>query len=358
MGLPEIRISFLQKANSAIQRSSRGMVAVLLDDETKEQFLTPYRREREVSKDDWSEKSLKLLKLTFKGGPQKVVAVRMLRVDGATSLEATLSEILPLNLDYLVYPDFQAADKAVVKEFLQCAAEKGKKAKAVLPQCAADDEHVVNFSTSSVTALWDDSEEPATYTAAEYCCRIAGILAGLPLTRSCTYYELDEVVDCTLSDDADADVDAGKLVIIFDGEKYKLGRGITSLVTVAEEKSEDLKKIKIVEGMDLITHDIHSTFEDEYVGKVVNSYDNKQIFVGAVNDYFRTLENSVLDAEADNLVEIDAEGNRDYLESRGVDTTDMTDQELKEANTGSWLFLTGSCKFLDAMEDLKLQMYM
>lgn len=358
MGLPEIRISFLQKASSAIQRSSRGMVAILLDDETKDQLMTPYRREREVSQDDWSERSLKLLKLAFEGGPQRVVAVRMLKVDGAVSLEATLSEILPLNLDYLVYPDFQDMDKTAVKTFLQRAREDGKKAKAVLPQCAADDEHVVNFATGSVTAVWDDAEEPVTYTAAEYCCRIAGILAGLPLTRSCTYYELDEVVDCALSDDADADVDAGKLVVVFDGEKYKLGRGVTSLVTTSEERPEDLKKIKIVEGMDIITHDIYSTFEDDYVGKVVNSYDNKQIFVGAVNDYFRTLENSVLDAEADNLVEIDAEGNRDYLESRGTDTTDMTDQELKEANTGSWLFLTGSCRFLDAMEDLKLQMYM
>lgn len=358
MGLPEIRISFQRKASNAIQRSSRGMVAILLDDETKEQLLTPYRREREVKKDDWTEKSLKLLKLVFKGGPQKVVAVRMVQADGNADLGATLSEILQLNIDYLVYPDFQDADKAAVKEFLQRASESGKKAKAVLPQCEADDEHVVNFSTGSVTAVWDDSEEPVIYTAAEYCCRIAGVLAGLPLTRSCTYYKLDEVVDCALSNDADADVDAGKLVIVFDGEKYKLGRGVTSLTTTSPEKPEDLKKIKIVEGMDIITHDIYSTFEDEYVGKVVNSYDNKQIFVGAVNDYFRTLENSVLDAESDNHVSVDAEGNREYLEKHGIDTTDMTEQELKEANTGSYLFLAGSCKFLDAMEDLTLQMYM
>ena len=37
----------------------------------------------------------------------------------------------------------------------------------------------------------------------------------------------------------------------------------------------------------MIIHDIYTTFEDEYVGKVVNSYDNKQMFVGAVNDYLK-----------------------------------------------------------------------
>ena len=46
MGLPEILISFQQKAVTAVRGSSRGMAAVLLDDNTKEQFLTPYRRER------------------------------------------------------------------------------------------------------------------------------------------------------------------------------------------------------------------------------------------------------------------------------------------------------------------------
>lgn len=358
MGLPEIRISFQEKASSAIRRSSRGTVAVLLNDGTQSQFLTPFRREREVSKKDWTEQSLKVLKLVLKGGPERVVAVRMLQKDGSTDLQATLKEILPLNIDYLVYPDYQDADKAVVKDFLQLSKEEGKKVKAVLPNCAADDAHVINFATASVTAVWDDSDTPVTYTAAEYCGRIAGILAGLPLTQSCTYYVLDEVVDCTLSDNADADVDAGKLILVFDGEKYKLGRGVTSLVTVSDKKPGDLKKIKIVEGMDIITHDIYSTFEDEYVGKVVNSYDNKQIFVGAVRDYFRSLENSVLDAEAENYVEVDPEGNRDYLESRSIDTADMTEQELREANTGSWLFLTGNCKFLDAMEDLQLQVYM
>ncbi|MDE6994752.1 MAG: phage tail sheath protein, partial [Lachnospiraceae bacterium] len=67
---------------------------------------------------------------------------------------------------------------------------------------------------------------------------------------------------------------------------------------------------------------------------------------------------SVLDGNADNHVEISAELNREYLEDHGVDTTDMTEQELKEANTGSWMFLEGNVKLLDAAEDLKLQMTM
>lgn len=356
MGLPEILISFQQKASTAVQKSSRGMVAVLLDDDTKEQFLTPYRRKKELKKEDWSGENLKMLKLAFKGAPQKVLAVRMLKTDGAADLEGTLKEILPVNIDYLAYPGYTSGQMAAVKAFLDEAHAKGKKVKAVLPSCDADCEHIINFATPGITAKWEDQEEAEEYTCAQYTCRIAGILAGLPLTQSSTYYALDEVVDAQLEADPDAAIDAGKFIIVFDGERYKVGRGVTSLVTVSDEKPEDLKKIKIVEGMDVLNHDIHTTYEESYVGKVANSYDNKQMFVGAVNDYLRRLYGSVLDGNADNYVEVSAELNREYLEDHGIDTTDMTEQELKEANTGSWMLLEGTVKFLDAAEDLKLQM--
>ena len=358
MGLPEIIISFQRKADTAIRSGSRGMVAVVLDDTTKNQMLTPYRRWRDVVQEDWTKESLKALELVFKGSPQRVVAVRLLKDEETPDLAGTLKEILPLNIDYLAYPAYTAGDKEALQAYLEAVRRQGKKAKAVLPDCAADDPHVVNFATTGVTALWENQDEVQTYTGAEYCCRVAGILAGLPLDRSCTYYELPEVVDAKLPADAGAEVDAGKLVVVFDGEKYKLGRGVTSLTSITEERPEDLKKIKIVEGMDVIIHDIYTTFEDEYVGKVVNSYDNKQMFVGAVNDYLKKMEGSVLDETGDNFVEVDLEANREYLKRQGIDTEEMTDTQIREANTGSYLFLTGACRVLDAMEDLTLKMNM
>lgn len=358
MGLPEIIISFQRKADTAIRSGNRGMVAVVLDDTTKNQMLTPYRRWRDVVQEDWTKENLKALELVFKGSPQRVVAVRLLKDEETPDLAGTLKEILPLNIDYLAYPAYTAGDKEALQAYLEAVRKQGKKAKVVLPDCAADDPHVVNFATTGVTALWENQDEVQTYTGAEYCCRVAGILAGLPLDRSCTYYELPEVVDAKLPADAGAEVDAGKLVVVFDGEKYKLGRGVTSLTSITEERPEDLKKIKIVEGMDVIIHDIYTTFEDEYVGKVVNSYDNKQMFVGAVNDYLKKMEGSVLDETGDNFVEVDLEANREYLKRQGIDTEEMTDTQIREANTGSYLFLTGACRFLDAMEDLTLKMNM
>lgn len=358
MGLPEIIITFKQKASDAIMRSPRGMVAVILQDDTTEQFLTPCTRWKDVKKDDWTKESLKVLKLIFKGGPQKVLIIRELRTESNLDLTQTLKEIMHINIDYLCYPGYLSKDLQILRDFITEAHEKGKKVKAVLPDVAADDMHIINFSASYVTARWLDEEEPVTYTAAEYCCRIAGILAGLPLTQSCTYHVLDEIVDADVPEEPDKEIDSGKLVIVFDGEKFKIGRGVTSLQTVTSDHPESFKKIKIVEGMDVIRHDIFSTFEENYVGKAANSYDNKQLFVGAVNTYLRSLQGSVLNAEAENMVQVSAEGNRGYLEKHGTDTMDMTQQELKEADTGSYMFLEGTCRFLDAMEDLHIDMSM
>ena len=235
MGLPEIVISFKKKASAAISRSTRGMAAVLLQDNTAEQFLTPCTRWKDVKQNEWTKESLKALKLLFKGGPRQVLVVRMLQADGAYDLSETLKQIMHINIDYLCYPGYQTNDLGTLRDFIAEAHEKGKKIKMVLPGVEADNMHIINLATSFVTAKWIDEEDTVTYTGAEYCCRIAGILAGLPLTQSCTYYVLDEIVDADIPEDPDAEIDAGKLIIVFDGEKYKIGRGVTSLQTVTQE---------------------------------------------------------------------------------------------------------------------------
>lgn len=358
MGLPEIRIRFYKKAQNIISRSSRGMVALLVDDTTKDQVMNPYRSWDDVTTEDWTEPVLKVLKLVFKGSPEKVLVVRAIKKEDAVDLAASLALIKAINFDYLTYPGYKAEDKETIKAWLQEQRTKGKKAKAVLPECEADYEAIINYATPSVTAKWPDTEELVTYTAAEYCARIAGILAGLPLTQSCTYYELEELVDAQVAEEPDAEIDAGKLIVIFDGEKYKLGRGVTSLVALKKDTPEGLQKIKIVDGQDILKHDIYTTFEEEYVGKVVNSYDNKQLFVGAVLAYFKDLYDTILDRQSTNMVEIDQEANRAYLKAHGKDVEGLSEQELKEANTGASLFLDGEVTFLDAMEDLAFKMAM
>lgn len=357
MGLPEIMITFSHKAKTLIKRSSRGMVLLILKDNTKEQPLTPYESIEDVNVEEWEEKNYDYLRMAFAGEPNAVIAVRAVQTEGAT-MKNTITLFENLNYDWLAFPECTSEDAQTLADYIKEARTNRKKVKAVLPNMPADHEGIVNFVMENLSVVWEGSTEVKQYTAAEYTARIAGILAGLSLTVSSTYHMLDEIVDLELIPNPDEAIDEGKLIIIYDGEKFKIGRGVTSLTTVKEGQPEDFKKIKIVEGADLIKTDIISTFEDDFIGKVNNTYDNKQVFIGAVNEYFKDLEGTVLNGGQDNYVEIDIAANKEYLEKKYVDTSKMTVQQLKEANTGSTLFVTGQVSMLDAMEDLKLNLIM
>ena len=345
MGLPEILIEFKTIATTAIQRSQRGIVALILKN-TGEFDTKTYKAIDEIDADDWSADNLDYIKKAFLGIPSMVICERV-PVD-AVDYNAALTRLNSKIFNYLAIPGILTAEVAAVATWLKSARDNGKKTfKAVLPNNTADHEGIINFATGGIVV------GVKTYTAAEYCARITGILAGLPFTRSSTFFVLSEVEAITESADPDTDINEGKLILINDGKQIKIARGVNSLTTTSTSKGAIFKKIKIVDAVDLVTDDIRNTWADSYVGKVLNSYDNKILFLGAVNAYFAGLERfDILDPNSNNVAEIDVEAQRIYLQSIGVDIEALTEQEIKEYNTNDKVFSKASVKFLDAMEDL------
>ena len=94
------------------------------------------------------------------------------------------------------------------------------------------------------------------------------------------------------------------------------------------------------------------TAEDSYLGKYANTYDNKCLLLSAIGNYFEKLKTEgVLEKYS---VEIDTEANRKYLKDKGMDVEAMTDDDVKQANTGSYVFLKATLSILDAIEDIVL----
>lgn len=346
MGLPEIFIAFQTAAVSAITRSARGAVALVLSDATEGgKRSRTYQSLAEVDKNTFTAENYRLLSLCFLAGPTKVTVLRA--GEDATADFAALERI---QFDWLAAP---ALGDTEVISFIKSQRDKGRGIKAVVAGASGPDcEGIVNLSASGLV-LSDGAIEARDYTV-----RIAGLLAALPLTRSATYADLSEVAACDAITDPDAAIDAGKLIIVPGLSGYRLGRAVNSLTSLTVDKAAPFQKIKIVEGIDLIRTDIASTFESGYIGKVLNDYDNKLLLVTAINAYIRQLEGDVLDKTAENLCEISLEGQRTYLQSIGTDTADMSDMEILKANTGSQVFLEAHLTFCDAMEDLSLKISM
>lgn len=149
-----------------------------------------------------------------------------------------------------------------------------------------------------------------------------------------------------------------KLTLYNDGERVVIARGVNSLTTVTEVETADLQKIKINAIQDQIEGDIYSTINKSYIGNYSNSYDNKCLLITAIKGYLRGLEATEggkgwLKADSSTM-EINVAKQKQYLESIGVDTSEMDEQAIKEANTGSHVFLKGTISILDAIEDVDI----
>ena len=349
MGFPKINIIFKSVASTAVKRGNKGIVLAILKDAinvaSNYEILTTADIPAGLSAYNKAQ-----LNLIFQGGqsaPRKVIAV--VQDSAATDIAASLEYAEKVKFDYLCMPGATEAEALQIANSVKAMrSNMNKGVKAVLPNTAADSEAVINFATDNIVV------DGTTYDAADYCARIAGLLAGTPLTESVTFTQLPEVDDVPRmsQDNATTLIDAGKFVLYHDGDKVKVARGVNSLVTTGTDKNEQFKKIKIVDILDAMRQDIRMTAEDNYIGKVANSYPNKCLLVNAINAYFRQLEAEGLLEAGSNKCAIDETATSNYLKGLGADVDTMDDAEIKAANTADKVFLAAVVKPVDAMEEI------
>lgn len=415
MTAPEINIKFIEKAKSAVTRSNRGTVALLVTDAPIGTENNPISIVTEGDiPDGLSDTTVDQIKLALEGyegiTPTKIIVYCMdqkpqktaeelqkmavaevlalakeygydIPLTSTSPIEAVVNEFISLqslaNTDvfdsaleafetikftYMAIPTVKTSGMtSKVCEWIKKMRDSGIKVKAVLPNVVADTEGIINYIVNkNVVAETTkvNGEEVTTeieYTAEQFCSRIAGLIAATPTTYSATYAPLSDVVDCEKIADRDKAADEGKFIIFNDGEKIKTSRAVNSLKTTTETKGEDFKKIRIVEIMDLICNDIKQLAEDNYLGKYPNTYDNKCILISAIDEYLNECERGQM--LSGHSVEIDLEAQRAYLKEKGKDVANMTEKEILEASTGSKVFITGTMDIVDAIEDLDWNIY-
>lgn len=361
MVAPNITVAFYEQAIATIQRGNKGVIAMIVIDSTvsalaKDTIYDVADIPMTYSSDAKSAVSKALM--GYVNAPKKVIVVT---VGSTEALNDALDELSADEWDYLVCPTAETDELTTqISSWIKSQRTTNNKIyKAVLPNTAADHEGVINVTTGYTDA-------DGAVTAEKACARVAGIIAGTPMTISCTYAPIPEASACDAmtSEEIDEAVDDGKLVFDWDGEKVKIVRGVNSLQTTAEGKGESYKKIKLIETMDMIKHDIRKTAQDSFIGKYANSYDNKCLLITAINGYFDSLvREGILSSGA---CQIDVAAQRNYFKSRGgklvvdgetISVEDATDMQIKKGNTGSQVFLRADISMLDALEDIEIDIY-
>ena len=378
-----MNIAFIEAGIEAIQRSQRGIVALLLEEDTdtvtklltdhigsdgkttikaiKNPFTVYTTDDIPDELSDDNKDYITKASIGYVKSPYRVKVYLMDKVTDETENAAAdkfadaLKTLATDRWDYLAIPTIVTAQCESVATWLKTNRENnGKRSKVVLPGYAADYEGVINFSNTKIVTA------SKTYTGSQYTPRIAGLIAGTPLTISATYAPLSEVIDCDryTEDENDEKVNNGEFFIWYDGEKFKMSRAMNSLVTTTQGKLEAYQTIKSVDIMDAIYDDIKKTAQDSYIGKYTNDYDNKQLLISAIMGYFKELEDGRLLQKDYSEVDINVEKVRTYQLEHGLYTkeelADMDDLAIKKLDTKKQVLLTAKIKILDAMEDIDL----
>ena len=413
LGLPQIYITFASKASTSIARSTRGIGSLILNDShvTDENgvkyclvedntdipggidesnadliqkallgtpnklhiyFIPPATHEEEQEQEKVVESEVDGETVT-----DTVVETITVTVNATVTQADALKKCADVRFNYIAHPTGNSQDQQNLAAWVQSQRiNRHKTVKAVVSHYDADNYGVINFTTDKIRvnnpayrdalALADGDETAVdanipqyiTYSAAQYTARIVGVLAGLGLDRSATYYALTEIVDVGEYDDIDEHINKGELCLFDekDGNGVKIARGCNSLHSFTSTVGFDFRHIKIVETIDLIKDDIRDTFRNSYIGKIPNTYDNKMLLIAAINAYFNSLQGNVLDraSTSSNYVEIDYDKNLEYAKFKGEDTAEMTEQAVLEYNTGTNVYLRGKITPVNAMEDLTL----
>lgn len=383
LGMPSVNIAFIEAGIEAIERSQRGIVALLLEEpqDTITKLLTDHKitsgtTSKDVAAitnpftvyttddipeeltDDNRDYITKCL-IWYTKTPHRVKVYLQATNETKDSSEDKFADTLKIlatdRWDYLAIPSIATAQLESVATWIKTNREnKFKKSKVVLPGYSADYEGVINFSNTTIKT------KTKSYTGAQYTPRIAGLIAGTPMTISATYAPLAEVIDCDKYslDENDEKVNKGEFFVWYDGEKFKMSRAMNSLVTTTQGKLEAYQTIKTVDVMDMMYDDIKKTAQDSYIGKYTNDYDNKQLLITAIGGYFKELEDGRLLQKGYSTIDIDVEAVKTYQLEHGLYTkdelADMSDLEIKKLDTKKKVFLTAKVKILDAMEDIEL----
>ena len=343
MGLPIIDINFKQLAKTVAIRSQRGIVALILKDTTKAS-LTVFD-EGDIPS-ELTEANQGLIKDVLKGSPNKI---ELFVLGSGNEISEALTYFEGVEFNLMCMPGAESSDVTAIKAFIKKMNDVVKyKCDAILANEKADSEAIINYTAKDIVV---NGEE---VTTANHTARIAGLIEGTPLHQSITFAVLKDVdaIENLTKEEADSRIDAGELILVREMGKVRVARGVNSLTTLTDVKGNAFQKIKLRKTLNLIHNDLRRVIVEKYIGKVPNNYDNKCILITEIKNYLDELATEQL-IEKVNTVGIDLIAQKKWLkDNTNLDINNMSEQEIKEANTQSNVFIAISLKVVDAMEDI------
>ncbi len=219
----------------------------------------------------------------------------ILAADYTDFLEAAEAQQFNIfSLDGVADETIQTSVKAWVKRLR----DEGKGIMAVLGGSAADDiasdavakaiarsegfnyEGIVNLGTGAIL-------DGVSYSSAQIAPFIAGLIGGQQLSESTTYAAtpFDDVTRRWTNSEQKLAVQNGVFLLIHDGTRVKVLRGVNSRSTLELTQNNSWKKIRAIRVMDAFNSDMLAAAEEYYIGKINNTEEGRLALIGAFKRY-------------------------------------------------------------------------
>jgi len=178
--------------------------------------------------------------------------------------------------------------------------DEGKKCQLVVAKYNADHEAVINVKNGVI--LTDGTVISAEMATAW----VAGATAAAGVATSLTYSVYDGAVDVTeryLNSDIIAALQTGEFLFIEKRGEVVVEQDINSLHTFSTDKGKDFAKNRVLRVLDDIANNAKKTFEDNYIGKVNNDVDGRELFKADRVAYFDNLlaQGAITEFAADDI---------------------------------------------------------
>ncbi len=356
ISLPTVEILFKQLANSFVQRSERGVVILIVRDDTDKTFATKeYKELKELvtESDLYTTTNYQYIADVLSFGVNKVVVVRIDTTGLIADALAIIGKTVKTGWVTIVG---ETADYTGLITWIKSKETAGETYRAVVYNASTpNSKQIVNFGNLKVTFADTRGEVDGD----NYLPSLAGILAACNVNKGSTYFKCTNLAKVEEVSDTNAALNAGKLVLINEMDSTKIGLGINSLTTFNEINTEDMRYIDIVEAMSLIRDDIKATFVNNYVGQCKNTLDNQILFVSSVNSYLSLLaDEDILDPEYKNYSDIDVVSQRNAWVTVKPEASSWSDAQVRKTTFKRNVYLSGDIKILGAMENLKFNISM
>lgn len=362
MGLQSTKIDFVARTEETVRLLQRGSVAILLKAASTNVYsFKNYDEAKEKLKADkvnLSADGEEALELVFRGAVNMPYRVHIAFVNDTEAIATGLEVFEGIKFDWFCAPEFEAKGVEIGEWIKSLNEKRNMEVKAVLSNTKADCEYVVNFTSKKVVVASLGNKQNIEVTPAIMTARVASALAGTPLTRSITNLHLADIVSVErlTNEQYDTKIDQGELVLFNDWDKVRFGRGVTSLTTLGD-KSVERKKILIVSKMHMWKREVKELSNEKYLGAMQNGINEKMLLVTSIKQYNAELvkKGVILASTNENDVDIDIVAQEKYLKlEKNIDTSGMTEKEIRDAKTGSHVFIKAELMFTDAMEDIHI----